>query len=115
MDPFSTGRLPQAGCLLEWGLFLLEGRCPGAVEAYILLAAWKWMGLLVYLVGIGDFPARVSQSGERVFPRKSWVPNIIHLRWMLFEISVRLEYLSPKGRAGMLGTETAEDLKWASL
>ena len=85
------------------------------MEAYILLAAWKWMGLLVYLVGIGDFPARVSQSGERVFPRKSWVPNIIHLRWMLFEISVRLEYLSPKGRAGMLGTETAEDLKWASL
>lgn len=95
MDPFHAGCLPKAGCLLGWGLFLLEGRCPGAVEAYILLAAWKWMRLLVYLVGIGDFPARVSKSGECVFPGKSWVPNIIHLIWMLFEISVRLEHLSP--------------------
>lgn len=72
MDSFPADRLPQAGCLLGWGLFLLEGRCPGAVEAYTLLAAWKWMGFL--------FPARVSQSGECMFPGKSWVPNISHLR-----------------------------------
>lgn len=80
MDSFPAHRLPQAGCLLGWGLFLLEGRCPGAVEVYILLAAWKWMGFLVYLVGIGNFPPRVSQYGECVFPGKSWVPNVCHLR-----------------------------------
>lgn len=64
MDSFPAGCLPQAGCLLGWGLLLLEGRCPGVVEAYILLAAWKWMGFLVCLVGMGNFPAKVVQSGE---------------------------------------------------
>lgn len=90
MDSFPAGRLPPGrGVYLDGGLFLLEGRCPGAVEAYVLLAAWKWMGFLVYLVGIGNFPARVNQTGERVFPGKSWIPNTSRLRWMLlFEISV---------------------------
>lgn len=34
------------------------------------------------------------------------------LRRMLFEICVRLEFLSLRGRAETLGREKAEDLRW---
>lgn len=63
----------------------MEGRCPGAVETFVLLAAWKWMGFLAYLVGIRKFPSKSEAVwGVHI----SWVPNISHLRWVLFEISV---------------------------
>lgn len=72
MDSFPAGRLPQAECL-RMGSTPLEGRCPGAVEADILLAAWEWMGFLICLVGMGNFQAKVAQSGECMFPGKPWV------------------------------------------
>lgn len=85
MDSFPAGRLPQAECL-RMGSTPLEGRCPGAVEADILLAAWEWMGFLICLVGMGNFQAKVAQSGECMFPGKPWVPDISHPR-RIFEIT----------------------------
>lgn len=59
-------------------------------------------------------------GGNRKFPSKSepvWGVRVSQevLRWMLFEICVRLEFLSLRGRAETLGREKAEDLRWASL
>lgn len=80
----------------------------------VLPAAWKGMGFLVYLVG--NFPANVTQSGERAcfLGSPAWVPSISHPRWMLFEISApETVCMSSKGRAGAL-RQKAKDLRWAT-
>lgn len=67
MDSFPAHCLPQAGCLLGWGLFLLEGRCSGAVEAYVLLACLEMDEVSCLFGGNRKFPSKSEPFwGERV-------------------------------------------------
>lgn len=69
MDSFPAGLVPQAGCLLVWGLLLLEGRCPEWWKSCSPPGCLERNGVSC-LFG-GKFPSKCDPVwGESMFPGK---------------------------------------------
>ena len=105
---FSPARLLPRGHVFTWKGSVPAGRqvfcapptgCAWRPGSCTSSAAWKLMAFLVFLVGIGSFPAKGNTACGLLFPEKHWIsPHISHRRmYIILALGLRLGFLSTGG------------------